>query len=120
MAAPEEEFMMPRFPLAVSVVTLVLLSLSKGSVAQPVAPVLPLAITCWNEKTQSWRIGYLDSVNAKGIATYVGSSGQLSSRLNASGVVEAPSNRPAALDCYGKTLDQLRAMGRLFEPQQAR
>jgi hypothetical protein len=35
-------------------------------------------------------------------------------------VVEAPSNRPAALDCYGKTLDQLRAMGRLFEPQQAR
>jgi len=35
--------------------------------------------------------------------------------VNAKGVVEAPSNRPAVLDCFGKTLDQLRSIGRVIE-----
>jgi hypothetical protein len=33
------------------------------------------------------------------------------------GAVELPANRPANLDCYGKTIDQLRAMGRVSEFQ---
>jgi hypothetical protein len=43
--------------------------------------------------------------------SYVGAT------LNAKGVVEAPTNRPAGLDCYGKTLDELRQNGRIMEFQ---
>ena len=82
--------------------------------------MLPLAISCWSEKTQTWRVGYLHTVKANGVATYLAAGGRLSSTLSASGVVESPSDRPEALDCYGKTLDQLRAMGRLFEFQRTR
>ena len=103
---------MPRLPLAVSVVmTLVLLNPATGAVAQPAAPVFPLAVSCWSEKTQTWRIGFLHTVTADGVATYLAASGRLSSTVSASGVVEPPSKRPVALDCYGKTLDQLRAHG---------
>jgi hypothetical protein len=65
-------------------------------------------------------VGYLSTIKEDGSATYVGSTGQLSSTVNAKGVVEAPSNRPATIDCFGKTLDQLRAIGRLIEFQRAR
>jgi hypothetical protein len=40
--------------------------------------------------------------------------------LNAERVVKPPSDRPATLDCYGKTLDQLRAIGRLIAFQRTR
>ena len=41
--------------------------------------------------------------------------GLLTATLNAERVVEKPSDRPALLDCYGKSLDQLRAEGRVLE-----
>jgi hypothetical protein len=34
--------------------------------------------------------------------------------------VVPPSNRPANLDCFGKTLEQLRTLGRVIEFQPAR
>ena len=40
--------------------------------AQTVPPDLPLAVICFNEKTQTWRVGYLQEVNKDGSATYVG------------------------------------------------
>jgi hypothetical protein len=109
-----------RLPLAVTVVTSVLVTLATGAVAQKVPPEIPLAIVCWNEQTKTWRVGNLSTVKEDGTATYVTPSGQLSSTLNAKGVAVPPSNRPANLDCFGKTLDELRAMGRVIEFQRPR
>jgi hypothetical protein len=101
--------------------TLVLAALAMGSAgAQQVPPELPLAITCWNAQTKTWLVGNLSTIKEDGTATYVGPNGRLSSTVNAKGVVEPPSNRPVAIDCYGKTVDQLRAMGRLVEFQRTR
>ena len=112
---------MLKLSLTVTAVTLVLVTLAtRPAVAQKVPPELPLAVTCWNERSHTWAVGYLSAIKEDGTATYVSASGQRSSTLNAKGVVEAPSNRPAALDCFGKTLDQLRAIGRLIEFQRAR
>ena len=76
-------------------------------------PNLPLAIICFNEATQTWRIGYLDVVAPDGSATYV--AGDLWATVNAKGLVQPPSNRSAGVDCFGKTLDDLRAAGRVME-----
>ena len=76
-------------------------------------PNLPLAIICFNEATQTWRIGYLDVVAPDGSATYV--AGDLWATVNAKGLVQPPSNRSAGVDCFGKTLDELRAAGRVME-----
>ena len=94
--------------------------LGEGSGRSTAAPVLPLAISCWSEKAQVWVIGYLHTIKANGSATYMRPNGRLSATVSASGVVEPPSDRPAGQDCFGKTLDQLRAMGRLFEIQPTR
>ena len=37
--------------------------------------------------------------------------------VNAKGVVVTPTDRPAILDCFGKTVDELRAMGRVMDFQ---
>ena len=112
---------MLKFSLAVTAVTSVLVTLATGpAVAQKAPPQLPLAIICWNESAQTWRVGYLATIKDDGTATYVAPGGRLSTTLNAKGVVEPPSNRPANLDCFGKTLDQLRAMGRVSEFQRTR
>jgi hypothetical protein len=106
---------------AVPAVASVLAALAMGSaVAQKIPPELPLAITCWNEQAKTWVVGNLSTIKEDGTATYVGASGRLSGTVNAKGVVEPPSNRPVAIDCFGKTLDQLRAMGRLIEVPRAR
>ena len=47
----------------------------------------------------------------------IGPPTSMSVRVNAMGALELPANRPANLDCYGKTIDQLRAMGRVSEFQ---
>ena len=107
-------------PLAVIAATSVLVTLATGAVAQKVPPEIPLAIICWNEQTKTWRVGNLSTVKEDGTATYMATDGRLSSTLNAKGVVEPPSSRPANLDCFGKTLDQLRAMGRVIEFQRPR
>jgi hypothetical protein len=106
--------------LAVGFATSVLVTLATGATAQNTPPELPLAIFCWGEQTKTWVVGHLATIKGDGTATYVGPSGRLSGLVNAKGVVEPPSNRPVAIDCYGKTLDQLRAMGRLIELQRTR
>jgi hypothetical protein len=122
---------MHNLPLAVAVVASILLSFATGSVAQTVPPGtlsqkvpsgivaqrlppdLPLAVICFNEQTQTWAVGYLNLINKDGSATYV--SGDLAVTVDAKGVVQPPSNRPAGGDCFGKTLKELRAAGRAME-----
>jgi hypothetical protein len=105
---------MLRLKLAVSAVVLALVTLT-GSVAQTTPPKFPLAIFCFIDRTQTWRVAQLSSVK-DGTATYVVVGTRLSATLSASGVVEPTSGRVAdAADCYGKTLDWLRAAGRVVE-----
>jgi hypothetical protein len=87
--------------------------------AQRARPGLPLAIFCWGEQSKAWVVGHLATVKEDGAATYFGPNGRLSASVNAKGIVEPPSDRPVAFDCYGKTLDELRAMGRLVELQRS-
>src|SRR5262249_39307696 len=108
---------MPKLPLAITAVTSALVTLATGSVAQPATPELPMAIMCWLNKPKTWRVGYLHTVNENGAATYFTVDGRLSVTLNTKGVLEPPSNRPATADCFGKTLEQLRATGRVIEFQ---
>jgi len=109
---------MPKLPLAAAAVASVLVTLATGSVAETVPPDLPLAVICFNEQTQTWTVGYLNLVSKDGSATYV--SGDLSVTVNAKGLVQPPSDRPAGGDCFGKTLDELRAAGRVMEFTRAR
>jgi hypothetical protein len=109
---------MLKLPLAVTAVTSVLVT--TGAVAQKAPPEIPLAVICWHEQTKTWWVDNLSTIKEDGTATYIGTDGRLSSTVNAKGVVEPPSNRPTTLDCFGKTLDQLRAMGRVFEFQRPR
>ena len=111
---------MPKHPLVATAVVSVLLTAATGSDAQTAPPDFPLAILCFVEKTQTWNVGYLREVREDGSATYSPLSGSLSVTVNADGLVEPPSDRPAVVDCHGKTLDELRAAGRLaeFKPAQ--
>ena len=104
---------MPNLPLAATAVASVLVTLATGSVAQTVPPDLPLAVICFNEQTQTWTVGYLTLISKDGSATYV--SGDLSVTVDVKGLVQPPSDRPAAGDCFGKTLEELRAAGRVME-----
>ena len=97
-----------------------LLALATGTAAQTFPSNLPMAIICYVQQDQSWRIGYLFRVNAKGDAIYLAVDGKTGATLNAEGVVVTPTNRPANLDCYGKTLDELRSNGRVMEFQRTR
>jgi hypothetical protein len=101
--------------MAAAVITSVLVMLGTGPVAQTFPADLPLAIICLNQKTSDWVVGYLETVSEDGTAIY--GRGQLSATLNAQRVVEAPSNRPGVLDCFGQSVDQLRAGGRVIEFQ---
>jgi hypothetical protein len=40
--------------------------------------------------------------------------------VNAKGVVAAPTNQPAGVDCHGKTLDELRSTGRIMDFQRTK
>jgi hypothetical protein len=108
---------MLKFLLAPAGLSGALLTLATQTAAQtvPPPPNLPAAILCYAEPDQSWRVGYLYKVNKDGDAEYVSANGTLSATLNAKGVVEAPTNRPAGVDCYGKTLADLRSNGRVME-----
>jgi len=108
---------MLKLPFAFAAFSSVLVTLATGSaVAQKIPPELPLAIVCWNGAAQTWRAGYLDTVKEDGTVIYSSLTGQLSATVNAKGVVQPPSNRLSG-DCPGKTLEQLRAMGRVIEFQ---
>jgi hypothetical protein len=106
---------MLKFPSALAAVSGVLLTLATQTAAQTVPPNLPAAIMCYAEPDQSWRVGYLYKVNKNGDAEYVSANGKLSATVNANGVVQAPTNRPAGVDCYGKTLADLRSNGRVMD-----
>ncbi|ANY80896.1 hypothetical protein BB934_23900 [Microvirga ossetica] len=108
---------MLKIPLLIAVPG-VILTLATAT-AQTFPSNLPLAVTCYDPKAQSWRIAYLRSVNANGDAVYEG-VGRLTATVNAKGVVVAPTNRPGVVDCFGKTLDELRADNRVMDFQRAR
>ena len=109
-----------KLPLTVPAVTSMLVAIATGAVAQTVPPNLPAAIICYAQADQSWRVGYLFRVSKNGDAMYTTPDGRLSATVNAKGVVAAPTNRPAGVDCYGKTLDELRSSGRIMEFQRTK
>jgi hypothetical protein len=92
-------------------------SIPVDAVAQTVPPNFPAAIMCYAEADHSWRVGYLFRINKNGDAMYLAPNGQLGAMVDARGTVVVPANRPAGLDCYGKTLDELRSSGRTMEFQ---
>ena len=106
---------MPNFPLAATVVASVLLTLATGSSVAKTVPDFPLAVICFSEQTQTWRIGYLQEVSKDGSAVYVAVAGHLRVTVDANGLVQPPSDRPPGVDCFGKTLKELRAEGRVVE-----
>src|SRR5689334_14419650 len=88
---------MLKLSMTVCAATAILVPLTTGAIAQRKAPSeLPLAIFCWSEPTKTWVVGNLSIVKEDGTATYVGANGRLSGTVTAKGVVEPPSNRPAA------------------------
>jgi hypothetical protein len=112
---------MLKLPLMVTAVVSVLIVLAaEPANAQQVPPEPPLAIFCRSEQTKTWVVANLSTIKVDDTATYVGANGRLSCAVNAKGVVEPPSNRPVAIDCFGKTLDQLCSMGRVIESQRTR
>ncbi len=104
---------MPK-PLLLIALSSLLATLATASVAQTLPSDLPLGIVCYSQKSQTWMVGYLNTVNEDGTATY---RGQHTATLNADHVLEPPKGRATVLDCYGKSLDQLRTMGRLIPLQ---
>jgi hypothetical protein len=104
-----------QMPAAAVGATSMLLALATSVEAQQVPPDLPAAIICYAEADQSWRIGYLYRVSGDGTAVYMAPNGSLAATLDANGVLLKPKDRPAGLDCYGKTLDELRSSGRVME-----
>jgi hypothetical protein len=109
-----------KLPSAVTVVTSMLVTLTTGAVAQTAPPNFPAAVLCYIPQDKSWRVGYLNAIGANGDAVYMGLGGRLGTTVNAKGVVVAPTNRQAAADCYGKTLDELRSNGRIMEFQRTK
>jgi hypothetical protein len=110
----------PKLPLAITAVTSMLVTLATANVAQTVPPTLPPAIICYAQADQSWRVGYLYRVNKNGDAMYITPNGKLAAMVDAKGVVVAPTNRPSGVDCYGKTLDELRSNRRILDFQRTK
>ena len=107
---------MPNLPLAATAVASVLVTLATGSVAQTVPPDLPLAVICFNKQTQTWLDGRLSPEGQQGWFCHLRApAGDLRATVNANGLVQPPSDRPAGVYCFGKTLDELRAGGRVME-----
>jgi len=110
---------MLKFSPALAVAAGVLLTIATATVAQTV-PNLPIAVFCYAQQEKEWRVGYLYRVMENGDAMYLSANGKLGATINAKGVVVMPTNRPVGLDCYGKTLDELRSNGRVIELQAAK
>jgi hypothetical protein len=111
---------MLKFPLTLVVVPGLFLNLVTGTIAQTAPPNLPVAVICYSDLDHSWRVGYLSRINENGDADYSSANGNLGITVNAKGVVLAPTNRTAATDCIGKTIDELRGDGRVLDFQRTR
>lgn len=110
-------FQRSRFPVYLALSAAMLGGSLISASAQTVPSNLPAAIFCFAKADQSWRVGYLSRVNKNGEALYTGAGGALSATVDAKGVVLTPTNRPAGLDCFGKSLEELRVGGRLMDFQ---
>lgn len=108
-----------RFPLGLAAMLGALLTYATATVAQTI-PNVPIAVFCYAQQEKEWRVGYLYRVTENGDAMYLSANGKLGATINAKGVVQMPTNRPAGLDCYGKTLDELRSSGRVMDFQRAK
>jgi hypothetical protein len=111
---------MPKLPFAGAAITLTLVTLATGAVAQTVPANLPAAILCYAPPDQSWRAVNLFRITKDGDTLYITPDGRLIVKVNAKGLVEAPTDRRGSVDCYGKTLDELRSSGRILEFQKAK
>jgi hypothetical protein len=103
--------------LPVTAVVSMLATFPTGAVAQTVPANLAAAIICYAPPDQSWRLAYLSKVDKNGDKIYITPDGRLTATVNAKGLMEAPRNRPGSVDCYGKTMDELRSSGRILEFQ---
>lgn len=106
---------MSGFLRAIATAASMVIATSTTTLAQSAPPKLPFAITCYVEANGSWVVGYLRDVNSDGSATYMPPGGRVSVTLGADGIVQIPDDRSAASDCFGKSLDELRASRRLLE-----
>ncbi|AXA44263.1 hypothetical protein [Rhizobium leguminosarum] len=95
-------------------------SLATDAAVQKVPTQFPLAIVCWNQRTEGWLYAYLAGVAKDGTATYIPQGGKGSGTVTANGPVMASKHRPTVYDCFGKTIDELRSMGRAIEAEQKR
>jgi hypothetical protein len=111
---------MPRLHFTVAAVSLMLVTLATDAIAQTVPANLPAAILCYAPPDQSWRTVYLLRVTKDGDSLYITPDGRLIVKVNAKGLIEAPTDRRGSVDCYGKTLDELRSSGRILEFQKAK
>lgn len=111
------KFDMSRLATCLTMLAAMLGSSVLSAAAQTVPSNLPAAIFCSAKADQSWRVGYLSRVTKNGEAIYATPGGRLALTIDAKGVVAAPSDRPAGLDCFGKSLEELRMTGRLMDFQ---
>ena len=105
--------------LTVTAITSMVVTLATATVAQTV-PNVPIAVICYSQQQKEWRVAYLHRVTENGDAMYLSPTGKLGATINSKGVVVVPTDRPTGLDCYGKTLDELRSNSRVMEFQRAK
>jgi hypothetical protein len=110
------ERIVPKFSLPLIASCSVLAAITTVSVAQATSfpQDLPMGIICSSPNGKTWVVGYIQSIKENGDAIYQASGGRLNATVNAARLLVPPSDRPSGSDCYGKTLDELRAMDHLI------
>jgi hypothetical protein len=111
---------MAKLHFAVAAASSMLATLTTGAIAQTVPANLPATIICYAPPDQSWRAIYLLRVTKDGDSLYITPDGRLIVKVNGKGLIESPTDRHGSVDCYGKTLDELRSSGRILEFQKAK
>jgi hypothetical protein len=105
--------------LALVAVPGAILALATATAAQTFPPNLPAAIICYVPQNKTWRVGYLSRVYSDGNAIFLTPDGRAGATVNAKGLVMSPDGA-TGVDCFGKTLDELRANGRVLDFQRGR
>ena len=110
---------MPKLSLPLIAISSLLASLATAFAAETTSfpQDLPMGIICSSPNGKAWVVGYIQSVKENGEAIYQAPGGRLNATVSAARVLVPPSDRPSGLDCFGKKLDELRAMGRLIPLQ---